>query len=175
MPSHPLPIHDATVSLDRDVFMRSLIRELSGTLQDVIGLEDAAGFVSIVGQRIGDQLNSAYREALSVATLDAPQVADVLVDLKRRIDGGFRIDSIDEHQIVLSNTRCPFGEKVIDRPALCMMTSNVFGSITAENLGYARVVLRETIARGAPGCTVVVQLHPPTTPRVDDGREYFAR
>lgn len=155
--------------------MRSVIRELAGSLQDVIGLDDAAGFVSIVGQRIGDDLNAQYREALGVPALDAAQVAEVLVDLKRRIDGGFRVESTDEHQIVLSNTRCPFGDKVLDRPALCMMTSNVFGSITAENLGYARVVLDETIARGAPGCRVIVHLRPPVTPPTDEGREYFAR
>jgi hypothetical protein len=29
-----------------------------------------------------------------------------------------------------------------------MMTSNVFGAIAAENLGYGKVELRETIAKG---------------------------
>jgi hypothetical protein len=40
------------------------------------------------------------------------------------------------------------------------MTSNVFGHITAENLGYAEVKLEETIAEGHPGCKVVVYLRP---------------
>ncbi len=44
----------------------------------------------------------------------------------------------------------------LGRPSLCMMTSNVFGVIAAENLGYAKVALTETIALGAPGCRAVV-------------------
>ena len=35
----------------------------------------------------------------------------------------------NEDRIVLGNRRCPFGEKVLGRPSMCMMTSNVFGSI----------------------------------------------
>ena len=58
--------------------------------------------------------------------------------------------------------RSPFAEKVVGRPALCMMTSNVFGSIAAENLGYAKVVLEQAIARGDSGCRVVVY---PSYPR----------
>ncbi len=160
------------VPLERDVFLRSMLRELAGTLQDVVGLDEAAGFISVVGQRIGDELNASYRAALDVPQLDAAQVGDVLVDLKRRINGGFSIVEHNDERIVFGNTHCPFAEKVVGRPALCMMTSNVFGSITADNLGYARVVLEETIAQGAPGCRVVVHLksadgHEPL------GREYF--
>ena len=55
-----------------------------------------------------------------------------------------------------------------------MMTSNVFGSIAAENLGYAGVELERTIAGGHAGCRVVVHLRP--TEHVQPGlREYFRR
>ncbi|MFK0181635.1 hypothetical protein ACIQVR_37380 [Streptomyces xanthochromogenes] len=53
-----------------------------------------------------------------------------------------------------------------------MMTSNVFGTIVARNLGYANVELQETIARGAAGCRMVVHLVPLAGPA--SGREYFA-
>jgi hypothetical protein len=53
------------------------------------------------------------------------------------------------------------------------MTSNVFGSIAAENLGYAKVVLEETIADGQPGCRVVVHLKPTPKAEAASGREYF--
>ncbi len=56
---------------------------------------------------------------------------------------------------------------------MCMMTSNVFGNIAAENLGYAKVVLEETIAEGAPGCRVVVHLKPTPEAEAATGREYF--
>jgi hypothetical protein len=56
---------------------------------------------------------------------------------------------------------------------MCMMTSNVFGGIAADNLGYAKVVLEETIASGHPGCRVVVYLKPTPDAQAAAGREYF--
>lgn len=177
-PTEPSPRSTAAelptldLPLERDVFLRTLLRELSGALQDVVGLSEASGFVSIVGQRMGREIDRDYRSALRVERLSREQVADVLVDLKRRIQGDFFVLEEDDEKIVLGNRRCPFGDKVLGRPALCMMTSNVFGSIAADNLGYAKVELQETIAEGAPGCRVVVHLKP--TPEADDapGREY---
>ena len=164
---------DADVPLERDVFLRTLVRELAGTLQDVVGLDEAAGFVSVVGQRVGDQINAAYKTALGVQGLSRDQVRDVLVDLKRRIQGDFFVIEEDEEKIVFGNRACPFAEKVIGRPAMCMMTSNVFGTIAAENLGYGKVVLEETIADGAPGCRVVVHLKATAAAQEAKGREYF--
>lgn len=167
------PVASLPLTLERDSFLRSLIRELSGSLQDVIGLEEASGFISVVGQRVGEQINESYKAALSLPELSRTQVSEVLVDLKRRIKGDFYVIEEDEDKIVLGNRACPFGEKVLGRPAMCMMTSNVFGVIAAENLKYARVVLEETIAQGAPGCRVVVHLKPPADGEQERGREYF--
>jgi predicted ArsR family transcriptional regulator len=169
-----IPIKELPVDLNRDVFLRTLLRELAGTLQDVVGLDEASGFVSIVGQRIGDQINLSYREALGVNKLSKEQIADVLVDLKRRIQGDFFIIEYSEDKIVLGNRACPFAEKVIDRPAMCMMTSNVFGVIAAENTGYAKVSLEKTIAEGDAECRVVVYLKRETEDNDAPGREYFA-
>jgi predicted ArsR family transcriptional regulator len=166
-------VRAADVPLDRDVFLRTLIRELSGTLQDVVGLDEAAGFVSVVGQRMGQQIDASYRAALGVDRLERQQVGEVLVDLKRRIQGDFYIIEEDDEKIVLGNRACPFAEKVLGRPAMCMMTSNVFGSIAADNLGYAKVELQETIAMGDPGCRVVVYLQPTPAAEAAVGREYF--
>lgn len=172
-PKHP-PLRILDVGLDRDVFLRTLLRELAGTLQDVVGLEDASGFVSVVGQNMGRQMDRDYRRALGVEKLDRETIAEVLVDLKARIHGDFRVIEQSDDRIVLGNRACPFAEKVIGRPALCMMTSNVFGSIAAENLGYAKVELRETIATGHPECRVVVHLRPTAAADAGLGREYFA-
>jgi predicted ArsR family transcriptional regulator len=172
-PPSETPVKDLPIPLERDVFVRTLLRELAGALQDVVGLEEAAGFISVVGQRLGEQINDAYRTALQVENLTRAQVADVLVDLKRRIQGDFYVISADDEKIVLGNRACPFADKVVGRPALCMMTSNVFGGIAADNLGYAKVVLEETIAEGGPGCRVVVYLKPTAEARAARGREYF--
>lgn len=164
-------VENAEIPLERDLFLRNLIRELSGTLQEVVGLDEASGFISVVGRRIGEAIDHEYRSALGVEKLERPQVANVLVDLKRRIQGDFFIIEQDEEKIILGNRACPFGDRVLGRPSMCMMTSNVFGSITADNLGYARVDLEETIAMGAPGCRVIVWLRPAAS--AGGGREYF--
>lgn len=166
-------VASAPFSLDRDLFLRTLLRELAGTLQDVVGLDEAAGFISVVGQRIGDQINAGYRRELATPVLSRAQVAEVLVDLKRRIDGDFRVVEQDDTRIVLENRRCPFGDKVVGRPSLCMMTSNVFGVIAAENLGQAKVELVRTIAAGDAGCRVVVHLQATAQAEAAAGREYF--
>ncbi len=161
------------VPLNRDVFLRNLIRELSGTLEDVVGLKEAAGFISVVGQNIGDQIDRDYCNALGVHRLTREQVAQVLVDLKRRIQGEFYVIEETDDKIVLGNHACPFGDKVLGRTSMCMMTSNVFGAIAAENLGYAKIELQETIAKGDPGCVVVVYLKANEESARTEGREYF--
>jgi predicted ArsR family transcriptional regulator len=166
-------IRNADLPLERDVFLRTLIRELAGTLQEVVGREEASGFVSVVGQRVGDWINQSYRNALSLPELSREQVAQVLVDLKRRIQGDFFIVEESDEKIVLGNRACPFAEKVIGRPALCMMTSNVFGVVAAENLGYAKVSIERAIADGDPGCRVVIYLRHTEEAEAAKGREYF--
>ncbi len=136
-------------------------------------MRSRSGFISVVGQNVGDQMNRDYKAAFAVSELSREQVGQVLVDLKRRIDGRFYIIEETPEKIVLGNTQCPFGDKVLNRPSMCMMTSNVFGSIAAQNLGYAKVELQETIAQGDPGCRVVVYLKPAGEAQGATGREYF--
>lgn len=161
------------VPLDRDLFMRTLVRELANVLCDVVGIEQAAGFISVVGQGMGRQIDHSYRQALQVPRLDRAQVAAVLVDLKQRIQGDFYVVEQDDSRLLLRTRSCPFEDKVKGQKAMCMMTSNVFGSIAADNLGYAKVELRRTIAEGARECEVAIYLQP--GPAVDqvDGRDYF--
>lgn len=151
-------LSELDIDLEPDLFLRRLLRELSGTLEEVVGLDEASGFISIVGQHIADWINESYRTAKKTNILDASSVADVLVDLKQRIKGDFHLIEHTKDRIVLGNRACPFGDQVKGRQSLCMMTSTVFGTIAAENLGYAKVELQETIARGHSGCRVVVHL-----------------
>ena len=104
--------------------------------------------------------------------LDRDAVRDVCLDLKRRIQGDFYVISEDDEKIVFGNKRCPFGDKVVGRRALCMMTSNVFGTIAAENLGYGKVALERTLANGDSECRVVLYLQPTPAAAEAEGREY---
>ena len=164
-------VSNARIPLNQDRFLRQLLGNLAEAIQDVAGLEQAEGLVSIVGQKIGDEINAGYRSALAAPALDKAQIAAVLVDLKRRIGGDFYVIEQDDDKIVLGNWRCPFGRYVEGRPALCMMTSNVFGVIAAENTGYARVDITEAIANGDAQCRVIVSLKPEEG---GAGWEYFS-
>lgn len=166
-------VRAAPLPLERDGFMREMIRVLSGALEDVVGLDEASGFITVVGQEMGEQIDAEYRRALALPSLNREQVAAVLVDLKRRIQGDFYVISQDDEKIVLGNRACPFADKVQGRESLCMMTSNVFGTIAAENLGYAKVSLHETIAKGQPECRVVIYLKPTVEASADQGNEFF--
>lgn len=166
-------LESVEVGLDRDVFLRTLVRELAGTLEETVGVEDAAGYVAVVGQQVGEWLDREYREALGVDRLSREQVGAVLTDLKRRIRGTFELVADTDDVLTYHNGHCPFAESVLGRPSMCMMTSNVFGSIAADNLGYAKVELDETIAEGDGRCVVRVHLDPSRAGDVP-GREYFA-
>jgi len=163
-----LPVHH-----DRDHFLCRLIGELTSILQEVVGIEESSGFVSVVGQRIGEHINEEYLSALDQQTLSRQQISGVLVDLKSRIHGDFYLIEQDDEKIVLGNHTCPFGEFALGRPSLCMMTSNVFGVVTAENLGYARVEIEKAIAQGHKGCRIVIHLQPADESKTVEGREYF--
>ena len=85
MPGTAVTFKDLAIPLERESFLLALLRELSGALQDVVGTEEAAGFVSIVGQRIGDQIDADFKNALNLQNLPKDQISSVLVELKRRM------------------------------------------------------------------------------------------
>jgi predicted ArsR family transcriptional regulator len=166
-----IPVKTLDLPLNSENFLKSLLNHLSGSLQDIIGLEEAEGFISIVGSKIGEQIDAQYRSALAVDQLSPSQLTEVLVDLKARIGGQFSVIEESSEKIVFGNKRCPFGSSVFDRPALCMMTSNVFGVIAAENTGYAKISIDESIALNHDHCKVTVHLSPN---EATSGREYYA-
>jgi len=95
------------------------------------------------------------------------QVTEVLVDLKSRICGDFYITSENEDKVGFGNRVCRFEDKVKDRPCMCVMSSNVFGSITANALDNAKVEPQKKIARGDKECKVVDKA------KTAQGRQYF--
>ncbi len=148
---------------DREVFLRALVVQMSQAVENTAGPEVGEDVVARVGIAVGGRMEEEYRAAKSVVDRLSPeQLAECFVRLKHAIDGGFWVIEITEDRIVLGNTRCPFGDAVKMAPALCRMTSSVFGGIAARNQdGGAAVVLEERIAVGDPGCRVVVYLSDP--------------
>ncbi len=169
-----LEFYKLPIPLDRDRFVRDLLRNFTASVESALGPDKASAIVAEIGERTGEQISIYYRAALKSTQLSPEQVAAAMVDLKRRIEGDFYVIEQTKDKIVLGNRACPFGAKVTDRPALCMMTSSVFGTIASQNLGYAKVELRETIARHAPECRIVVYLRPGLEAEAAPGREFRA-
>jgi len=161
------------IQLDREDFSIELIASLSETLQDVLGMDEASGIISVVGQKIGDHINHKYLSALRLKTLPKQLLAQILIDLKNRIQGKFYLIYEDNDKIILGNDACPFAEKINGKPSLCMITSNVFGRICADNLGYAKVDIEKNLAQGDSSCRVVIYLSQTEEGSDSIGNEYF--
>ncbi|HIK23556.1 MULTISPECIES: methanogen output domain 1-containing protein [unclassified Thermosynechococcus] len=161
------------IDLQSSSFLQHLLGLVAETLEDIVGLDDASGFIALVGQQMGNHINELYTQALGDRPLDAKTVAQILVDLKNRIEGGFFLIEQDEERIILGNQRCPLGSGVIGHPSLCMMTSSVFGVIVAHHLGYAKVCIEAAIANGDQGCRVVIYTQPTAAAAAAKGREYY--
>lgn len=145
---------------DRESFLRALVVQLGQAVEESAGPDVGEEVVAQVGIAVGGQMEAEYRAAKEVVGRMSPeQLADCFVRLKHAIDGGFYAVEVTRDRIVLGNTRCPFGDAVRKSPALCRMTSAVFGGIAAYNNDEgSSVVLEERIAVGDPGCRVVVYL-----------------
>jgi anti-sigma regulatory factor (Ser/Thr protein kinase) len=143
-------------------FLRALVVQLAHVVEERGGPDEAEAVVAQVGADVGGQMEAEFRAALAVVGRMTPaQMGECYVRLKHAIDGGFVVEHADEHSIVLVSDSCPFGGVVRRAPALCRMTSSVFGGIAARNSDRgAVVVLEERIAVGDPGCRVVVWLDP---------------
>jgi predicted ArsR family transcriptional regulator len=153
----------------RESFLRALVVQLAQAMDSTHGPAAVEAAIAQVGTDVGGQMEAEYRTARDIAgRLTPEQLADCYVRLKHAIDGDFYVLEATAERIVLGNNKCPFGDVVQRAPALCRMTSSVFGGIAARNSTHqASVVLEERIAVGDPGCRVVVYLDtPPDDPTV---------
>jgi anti-sigma regulatory factor (Ser/Thr protein kinase)/predicted ArsR family transcriptional regulator len=158
---NPLPAADEAgpAGFGKEAFLRALVVELARTAEATQGPAVVEQLVAQVGATVGGQMEEEYRLARAVTgRLTPDQVADCYLRLKGAIEGEFYVISAGPDKVVLGNRRCPFGDTVRQAPALCRMTSSVFGGIAARNHDDAVVLLDERIAVGDPECRVTVLL-----------------
>jgi predicted ArsR family transcriptional regulator len=161
--------HSWVTDMDQKSFFLEMVLNLSSVLEQVIGLQDAEGYLALVGKKVGHDIYESQKANNDDGNIPIERLSEILVELKSRIRGGFSIESIEDGKITLVNTDCPFGPRVAGHESLCMMTSSVFGTISAEAFGHANVDIQQSIATGHGGCRVVVNLNDLSAP----GRNYF--
>ncbi|CAN7434608.1 methanogen output domain 1-containing protein [Bosea sp. LjRoot237] len=159
------------IEFDHHGLFNTLVASMAELLESIAGVEDACAYVSSIAARLGADVEKQYKAALGVQNLNRSQLVDVLIDLKNRAGGDFSLIEQDEDRIVFGNRACPLGAAASNHPSLCMLTSNIFGRMAANTVGYAAVDLEQTIARGAASCRVVLNLK--RTELGPDTREYF--
>lgn len=129
---------------------------------------DRLNYIEQLGLTASGCFETAYRQELAQdGPLDHDKYADMIVEIKNKIGGNFSRASSEPDMVRVVNTRCPFGDAVMQAPELCKMTSSVFGGIAARNFGYAKVILDKRIAVGDGMCEARIY----TDPRIAAGFE----
>lgn len=122
---------------------------------------DRLNHIEQLGLTASDCFETAYRQELAQeGPLDHGKYAEMIVEIKNKIGGNFSRTSSEPGMVRVVNTRCPFGEAVMQAPELCKMTSSVFGGIAARNFGYAKVILDKRIAVGDGMCEARIYTDP---------------
>lgn len=162
----PLPALEESVpggAFDRETFLRALVVQLLQTVELRHGPEAAQATINQVGADVGRQFETEFRATSRLAgRLTPEELATCLIRVNEAIGGQVKITETGTERLVLTVSRCPFGEAVRRAPSLCRMTAGVIGGIATRNVthGEASVLLAERIAVGDPWCRIEVWLAP---------------
>ena len=121
------------------------------------GQKQCEELIEHIAKTAGCFFEETYRgNTGNTEALDIESYVDLILGLKNNIGGKFSLAAGDKDSVTVVNSRCPFGEQVVNFPELCRMTSSVFGGIAARNFGYAKVEIKQSIARHDGRCEVCV-------------------
>jgi len=127
-----------------------------------LGKEQSQQLIEQIAKTAGCFFEEVYRSETGKqnTALNTESYIELILGLKNNIGGNFSLSASQQDCIKVSNSCCPFGEKVTNFPELCRMTSSVFGGIAARNFGYAKVEIAKSIARNDGCCEVYIHLNP---------------
>ena len=158
--------------LTPNIFLQTFILELMHASEQ-LGPEQSQQLIEQIAKTAGCFFEEVYRSEKKKKenALDIESYIELILGLKNNIGGNFSLSSSDQNSIAVCNSRCPFGEKVVNFPELCGMTSSVFGGIAARNFGYAKVEIAKSIAQHDGCCEVYIHIDPETAKK-KEGIEY---
>lgn len=151
---------DSLAELSPIFFLQTFILELMHASEQQ-GEQHCEQLIEHIAKTAGCFFEKTYRSNTdNNDLLDKDQYIELILGLKNNIGGKFSLASSTADCITVSNSCCPFGERVNNFPELCRMTSSVFGGIAARNFGYAKVEIKKSIARNDGCCEVCIYTHP---------------
>lgn len=137
-------------------FLQTFILELMHACEQEGG-DYCESLIEHIAMSAGVYFEQTYRDEYHrQGELSREDYIDLILALKNHIGGNFSLASVEAGTITVVNSRCPFGDGVTNFPELCRMTSSVFGGIAARNFGYAKVEIRQSIAKQNGSCEVCV-------------------
>ncbi len=154
--------HEQSIPLRRNagIFLQTFILELMHA-NEQLGQKHCEQLIEHIAKTAGCFFEETYRDNThNNGPLDIESYTELILGLKNNIGGKFSLVSANRDCVAVTNSCCPFGEQVTDFPELCRMTSSVFGGIAARNFGYAKVEIRQSIARRHGRCEVCVYTRP---------------
>lgn len=152
-------------------FLQTFILELMHASEQQ-GQKHCEQLIEHIAKTAGCFFEETYRDATDTnERLDIESYIELILGLKNNIGGKFALASSNQDCITVTNSRCPFGDRVTNFPELCRMTSSVFGGIAARNFGYAKVEIKKSIARHDGHCEVCIYTNPATA-KGHAGMEY---
>lgn len=141
-------------------FLQTFILELMHASEQQ-GQKHCEALIEHIAKTAGCFFEETYRSNThKYDTLDIESYTELILGLKNNIGGKFSLASSNQDCITVTNSCCPFGDQVSNFPELCRMTSSVFGGIAARNFGYAKVEIKQSIARLDGKCEVCVYTNP---------------
>ncbi|PKM10039.1 MAG: Fis family transcriptional regulator [Gammaproteobacteria bacterium HGW-Gammaproteobacteria-3] len=141
-------------------FLQTFILELMHASEQQ-GQKHCEQLIEHIAKTAGCFFEETYREEThKTDLLDKESYTELILGLKNNIGGKFSLVSSNQDGITVTNSCCPFGDRVTNFPELCRMTSSVFGGIAARNFGYAKVEIKKSIARNDGKCEVCVYTNP---------------
>ena len=140
------------VNISKEDVLKKIVEHMLANLDN----EQARALISKASIEIGKEIESMYKNFYSVDRMNVEQVCESITDSMGKIGGKFNIVYKGDDKLIISCSQCPFGTK--PNSALCAVTSNVIGVVTAKNFGYSKVILKKTIAQGNNECRIIVYL-----------------
>jgi transcriptional regulator with PAS, ATPase and Fis domain len=152
--------NDSLAELSPIFFLQTFILELMHASEQQ-GQQHCEQLIEHIAQTAGCFFEETYRNNTDNSQLlNKESYIELILGLKNNIGGKFALSSCTADVITVTNSCCPFGERVSSFPELCRMTSSVFGGIAARNFGYAKVEIKKSIARHDGHCEVCIYTNP---------------
>lgn len=154
------------VNISKEMVLNKIVEHILSNLDN----EQARALISKAGLELGKEIESMYKNFYSVEKMGVEQVCEAITDSMGKIGGKFNVVDKTNEKLIISCAQCPFGTK--PNSALCAVTSNIIGVITAKNFGYSKVILKKTIAQGNDSCRIIVYLKKTKESEKEIAKEY---